>query len=198
MSQKCTKSTEIIRPWTKSYQFWKWSWPQMADHFLCAFSSNAGNPNFIKFFGHQRAKIESDLNMDMIHLHAKFQAISSMCSPRNVRKTQFFHQGFWQPEGKNTDQNRIISGVVRILQHATFRAIRSMRSETSPGGRTYGRTDRRMLTEAVPIRLRWQGQSLLIKTRIPFKLKLDFYIILWFTKINHTAWRCLCDKYISI
>ena len=43
--------------------------------------------------GQNWAKIESALNVVMIHLHAKFQAIPSMCSPQNARRPQlhFLH-----------------------------------------------------------------------------------------------------------
>ena len=69
----------------------------ISDHSFHEFSLECRNPQFHIFLGHQRAKSESVLNVVMIHLHAKFQAIPSMSSPQNAWKPQL-HKGFWPPE----------------------------------------------------------------------------------------------------
>ena len=101
---------------------------QISDHSFHSFSLEYSKPQFHYFFfatrGPNWAKIKSVLNVVMIHLHAKFQAIPSTCD-QNARKF-FGHQR--AEMGPILAKIKLLLEVVRIHQHALFQAIPSMRS----------------------------------------------------------------------
>ena len=94
----------------KLNQFWTWPWytcmPNFKPFFPCVLLRMPGNPNYTKFFGHQRTKIrpiltkiESFLEVARTHEHAIFWAIPFMHflgMPGNLNFTKFL--ATWGPK----------------------------------------------------------------------------------------------------
>ena len=80
---------------------------QISDHSFQAFSLDCQKPQFHSFLATRGPKFNQ---IWMLHWHAKFMAIPSMCSPQHARNPDFTKfLVIMGPNVANIDQNRFIS-----------------------------------------------------------------------------------------